>query len=73
MGNHRNAVSAPARTSRLEPLLDVAAAADYLGVSRRQVYLLLERRELPVVRVGHRIRFIPDELREYVERNREVP
>lgn len=57
-------------TQRTEPLLTVADAATYLAVSRRQVYLLIERGELRHVRVGERIRFIPAELREYLERNR---
>ena len=50
--------------------MTVADAAAYLAVSRRQVYLLIEREELPHVRVGERIRFIPAELRRYLDRNR---
>ena len=68
MGIHVQAVST---TSRMKPLLDVAAAAKFLGVSRRQVYLLLERDELPSVRVGKRIRFVPEELRANLHRKRE--
>lgn len=51
--------------------MTVADAATYLAVSRRQVYLLVKRGHLPCVRVGERIRFIPAELRAYLERNRE--
>lgn|SRR5512133_301228 len=48
----------PVNTStRMDPLMTVGAAAEFL--SRRQVYLLVERGELPTVRVGTRIRFIP--------------
>jgi excisionase family DNA binding protein len=50
--------------------MTVADAAGYLAVSRRQVYLLIERGELPHVRVGERVRFIPAEVRRYLERNR---
>jgi excisionase family DNA binding protein len=53
--------------------MTVAAAASYLNVSRRQVYLLVERGELPAVRVGQRLRFIPQELHTYLEAHREVP
>lgn len=53
---------------RMEPLLTIEETAAFLGVSRRQVYALLERGDLPRVRVGSRIRFIPAELRAYLER-----
>jgi excisionase family DNA binding protein len=52
--------------------MTVADAAEYLAISRRQVYLLIDRRELPAVRVGTRIRFVPAELRSYLERHREA-
>jgi excisionase family DNA binding protein len=55
----------------LEPLLTINDAAEFLGVSRRQIYTLLERRELECVRVGERARFIPADLRAYLERHRE--
>lgn len=70
VGNHVNAQYESARTA-LEPLLDVNGASAFLGVSRRQTYLLLKQGELPAVRVGTRIRFIPEELRTYLERHRE--
>ena len=69
MTTHLEPLSARDRT--LEPLLDIASAAAFLGVSRKQVYVLLRRGDLPATRVGSRIRFVPDELREYLERNRE--
>jgi excisionase family DNA binding protein len=57
----------------LEPLLTInGAAASFLSVSRRQVYTLLERGELPHVRVGERTRFLPADLRGYLERHREA-
>lgn len=49
----------------------MSEAASFLSVSRRQVYLLIERGELPTVRVGTRIRLIPEEMRAYLERDRE--
>jgi excisionase family DNA binding protein len=59
--------SSPERTA----LMTVADAAGFLAVSRRQVYLLVERGELPTVRVGTRIRFVPEEIWAYLERHRE--
>jgi excisionase family DNA binding protein len=56
----------------LEPLLTINGAASFLAVSRRQVYTLLERGELPHVRVGERTRFLPADLRDYLERHREA-
>jgi excisionase family DNA binding protein len=55
----------------MEPLLTIDGTAAFLGISRRQVYKLLERGELPHVRVGRRTRFIPADLRVYLERQRE--
>jgi excisionase family DNA binding protein len=56
----------------LEPLLTVDETAAYLGISRRQVYLLLDTGAIPAVRVGTRLRFVPGELRSYLERHREA-
>lgn len=53
----------------MQPLLSVNEAAQFLGVSRRQVYRLLELCDLPAVRVGERIRFRPADLDAYLERN----
>lgn len=43
--------------------MTVDEAAEYLRVSRRQVYNLLAAGELPFVRVGSRVRFDPEALR----------
>jgi excisionase family DNA binding protein len=51
--------------------MTVADAAAFLAISRRQVYLLVERGELPTVRVGTRLRFVPEEIWRYLERHRE--
>jgi excisionase family DNA binding protein len=59
-------------SERTERLLTVADAAEFLVISRRQVYLLLERGELPAVRVGTRLRLIPADLRAYLEQHRET-
>lgn len=56
----------------MEPLLTIDATASFLAVSRRQIYTLLQRGELPHVRVGQRTRFLPADLRDYLERHREA-
>ena len=70
MGTHAQPVNTP---SRMDQLMTVGDAAEFFSVSRRQIYLLVERDELPAVRVGTRIRFIPEEVRGYLERHREGP
>jgi excisionase family DNA binding protein len=70
MSSHTSVRSHEART--FEPLLTIDQTAAALGISRRQVYTLLERRELPHVRVGQRIRFLPGDLRAYLESRREA-
>ena len=59
-------------TTQFEPLLTINEVADVLGISRSQVYLMLRRGELPYTRVGERIRFVPAELREYLDQQKEA-
>jgi excisionase family DNA binding protein len=60
------------RAALSRPLMTVSEAAVFLNVSRRQLYYLLEREDLPAVRVGARLRFSPAELEEFLERHRET-
>lgn len=53
-------------------LLDGEAAAAHLGVKPRQVRALVDRGELPFIRVGRLVRFHPDDLAAYVDRQRTV-
>ena len=48
-------------------LLSVAQAAVSLGLGRTKVYELIDRGELPVVRIGRAIRLRPESLRVWVE------
>lgn len=52
-------------------LLDWDAACKRLGLTRRQLRALRERRVIPVVKVGHLIRFDPDDLDAWVEDQRQ--
>jgi excisionase family DNA binding protein len=52
---------------RDDGFLDVDGAADYLGLSRKAVYRLVERRRLPHHRAGKRLLFGRAELRAWVE------
>lgn len=53
-----------------EQLLSVRAVAEALGVSTATVYALVERGELPHVRVSNAIRFTPTDLGAYVRQSR---
>jgi excisionase family DNA binding protein len=52
------------------PLLTVDDLAEYLAVSRWQVYRLVQR-GLPVVRVGERLRFRREDVDAFIERGGE--
>lgn len=58
--------------ARLEPLLDVREVARILGISRDGVYKLIGEGELRPARVGERWRFLPDDVRAYLDRHREA-
>jgi excisionase family DNA binding protein len=49
-----------------EPLLNVRVAAELLSVSSRTIYELVARGELPHVRVGGQIRFVPSALEQWL-------
>jgi excisionase family DNA binding protein len=56
-------------TARTSPnLLTVNQAAAFLATSRWSVYRLVRCGELRAVRVGERLRFKPDDLEAYIER-----
>ena len=58
-----------------EPLLDVAAAAQILGVPNSWIYARVESPncDVPHFRVGRYLRFRASELTTYVEKNRGGP
>jgi len=51
-------------------LLAIRAAADYLGVSRVTVERLVNRGELPIVKVAGSTRYDVEDLDGYIETNR---
>jgi excisionase family DNA binding protein len=67
METHLVPMVSPARTT----LRTVDETAAYLHVSRRQVYKLVRASELRAVRVGHRLRFRPCDVEDYLERHLE--
>jgi excisionase family DNA binding protein len=55
---------------RLQRLMPVGPAAEYLGVSRATVERLVFRGELPIVKIGRSTRYDIDDLDQYIENNR---
>lgn len=62
--------SDPALSIPAERLWTVREAATFLQLGRNAVYEMVKRGELPNVRIGSRVRFIPGELRAWAERQR---
>lgn len=55
------------KTTRASGWLSVNRTAELLDVSRATVYRLIRRGEIPVVRIGGRLRVPIDELREMLK------
>lgn len=54
-----------------KPLWNRKEAAEYLNISLRKVDTMVARGELPVVRFGRSVRFVPDAVRAFVRRKAE--
>ena len=54
----------------LPALVDIVAVAKALGISMRQVRRFVADGQIPFVRVGHLIRFDPDELNDWINARR---
>src|SRR5688572_28988105 len=52
--------------SQPPPLLKVPATAERLNISTRTLYALVERNEVPHVRIGGQIRFMPSALEQWL-------
>ncbi len=55
----------------LVQLLTVAKTAENLNLSEKSVYRLIEARKLRVIRCGSALRIHPDDLRDYIDANRD--
>ena len=55
---------------RRRPLLDIPACAAYIASSARHVRRMVAERTIPHYKVGHFVRFDPDELDEWLRRHR---
>jgi excisionase family DNA binding protein len=48
-------------------------AAQLLSLCPRTLWALRERGEIPYVRIGRLVRYFPDDLRSWIERNKSLP
>lgn len=53
-----------------ENLLTINEACAYLRIGRAAIYLLIKAGKLTPVRVEYRYRFLPQDLRDYLERGK---
>ncbi len=52
-------------------LLKASDIARILNISRAMAYRLMQRKEIPIIRISHAVRVKPADLRNYVKRCRE--
>ena len=62
------AVSSPAWDPEDTSLWKMDECATFLGITKGALYHVVERGEIPCVRFGARIRFIPSSVRSWVQR-----
>ncbi len=60
----------PTRTSERQPLMDLPAVAERLGVNQRHIRRLVAERRIPYLKWGHLLRFDPVELDAWLDQAR---
>ena len=60
--------SPPTTPDGIEPLMTYKAAGRILGLTERSVYAMVQRGDLPAVRIGRNVRIDPADLRAFIER-----
>ncbi len=51
-------------------LLNAAEVAKIVGISKSQVYLMMQRNEIPSIQIGKSVRVKPEDLKDYLENKR---
>lgn len=57
-------------THTLTPLVDRSDAAKLLGISERTLWDLTKKREITHVKIGQRVKYAPEDLQKFIDRNR---
>jgi len=63
----------PSIPTTLPELLDIPALANHLGVQPRHIRRLVHEKRIPYIKWGHLIRFDPEDIRTWLETNRQPP
>jgi excisionase family DNA binding protein len=58
-------ITTPSR--RRQPLIDLPAVAELLGVNERHVRRLVAERRIPFIKWGHLLRFDPADIDQWIE------
>ena len=54
----------------LEKMLSVEEVANNLGLSKKTIYKLVKKKQLTAYRLVNKLRFKPEDIREYVDRHK---
>jgi putative molybdopterin biosynthesis protein len=57
----------------MKEMLKPDEVAEMLGVAKITIYRLIDKRQLPVYRVGRRLRFRKEEIEDYLAKVRQYP
>lgn len=57
----------PTPTTAKQPLIDLPALAERLGVNHRHIRRLVAERRVPFVKWGHLLRFDPEEIEAWID------
>ena len=55
----------------METIYTVSEVAKALKISRSKIYLLIQRKEIPHLKIGRNVRITESQLQEWIQNNRE--
>ena len=55
----------------MEKIYTVSEISRILKMSRSKIYLLIQRKEIPHLKIGRNVRITESQLREWIEQNKE--
>ena len=53
----------------MKGLIGIAKASEILGVSKNTLYRYVKKQQIPFVRFNHRVFFVEEKLREFIEKH----